>query len=324
MSLGTGGYGAQGYGGNTGQALSTTSTTGATITFGVSASATGTAGTAPGASVTFGVTLSATGVAGYSGSATINVGATASATGAVPGGNILLGVTMSATGVKAGATAVFGVTLSATGTKGVITLVNTTATGSRVRSSAIPPVVFQINATGLRTRSVSVVSPVLLTVSSASGTRVRSGYAYPLVQGTGSGGVLVPQFQRWRVDDPITHTSFVFEANPYEGGSTQRTRSITTRPTCASDGTNFYFEGQEDVWAMDLKGKVLTQSQYDNFRLWFAKRYLVLLTDDLGRQMQVYLEQWNPKRASLRHHPYRVDYTMKIKVVALGAAQVLT
>lgn len=93
---------------------------------------------------------------------------------------------------------------------------------------------------------------------------------------------------------------------------------MTVVPTTAVDGTPLVFQGQEQVASMQFEGVTQTRMQYDTFKTWFAKRYAVLLVDDLGRQMQVVLEKWEPKRASTFNNHYRHTYTATYRVLSGG------
>jgi hypothetical protein len=124
----------------------------------------------------------------------------------------------------------------------------------------------------------------------------------------------MPVFRRWQLYDPVLDDTYAFEVGPNTGGSPQRTRTITVTPTTASDGVSLYFQGQETVPTIEFKGTGLSKAQYEAFITWFTKKYLVLLTDDFNRQMQVYLESFEPVRAPLSHHPWRFTYTAKARV----------
>lgn len=198
-------------------------------------------------------------------------------------------------------------------------VITPTAAGS---IGAAPKVTFGLSASGSRVRS-GTANVTLIVNLTASGARVRSGVAAASLVGTsGGGGSTNMPVSRWRLYDPILNQTYVFEVNPSAEGSPGRTRNLTANDsssnTLASDGTPLIYEGAEDIATMPLKGVCLTKSAYEGMLAWFSKPYLVLLTDDLGRQMQVRLESFKPKRAPLHHHPYRHTYAATVRVFGFG------
>ncbi len=147
--------------------------------------------------------------------------------------------------------------------------------------------------------------------------------AMPPIIGGGSGGGGTGLLRRWRFDDPVTHEFFEFMINPNDGGSPTRKRALTPQATSASDGTSLVFGGQEEVWSTELKGVVRDKVQLEALLHWYQKRYTVLLTDDLGRVQQIYIEQFSPKRAPLHHTPYRHTYTMRLRILGYGTAAII-
>lgn len=115
---------------------------------------------------------------------------------------------------------------------------------------------------------------------------------------------------RWLFYDPVEDETYTFEINPNDGGSPQFAKKITDQSTVAPGGKTLLFEGADEVQTLEFSGVILEQTQYDAFRLWWAKRRQIKVTDDLEREYWVYIKTFAPKRERAIHHPWKHSYSV--------------
>ncbi len=115
---------------------------------------------------------------------------------------------------------------------------------------------------------------------------------------------------RWTFVDPISLASYTFDVNPNAGGSATAKKNLTVVPTTGADGTPLIFEGDDDLMTSEFSGVILTNAQYDAFKVWFGYNRPIGLVDDLGRISYIHLTKLAPKRAQRLQHMHRQTYTM--------------
>jgi uncharacterized protein YPO0396 len=120
---------------------------------------------------------------------------------------------------------------------------------------------------------------------------------------------------RWSFYDPFTGDSYDFEINPNAGGSPGRSRKLTYTPTAAANGKTLAFEGRADPQRFDFSGVILHEAQYTAFDTWAQVGNQIRITDDLGRQFWIIIENWEPKRERAVHYPWKHSYTAKAVVI---------
>jgi hypothetical protein len=120
---------------------------------------------------------------------------------------------------------------------------------------------------------------------------------------------------RWTFYDPEMSATYSFEINPNSGGSPDFKRNFTYQNTAGAFGKTLIFEGRGEPQKMELSGTLLTQAQYDAFVTWYLKRNQILMTDDLGRQFWVVIEEFKPTRVRSVQHPWKHTYTISVTVV---------
>lgn len=120
---------------------------------------------------------------------------------------------------------------------------------------------------------------------------------------------------RWTFFDPFTNDTYTFEINPNEGGSRAFKRSFAYQATAAADGRTLVFEGRAAPQSVDFSGTLLTSDQLAAFQTWSEKGNQIKLTDDLGRESWIVIEEFTPKRARAVQYPYKHTYTVKATVV---------
>lgn len=120
---------------------------------------------------------------------------------------------------------------------------------------------------------------------------------------------------RWTFYDPNTAVTYAFEINPNQGGSPDYKRNFAYAKTAAANGKTLIFEGRREPFKMDLQGTLLEQSQYDALVTWWNKGNQILMTDDLGRQFWVVIENFKPTRVRAVQHPWKHTYSLSVTVV---------
>jgi hypothetical protein len=118
-------------------------------------------------------------------------------------------------------------------------------------------------------------------------------------------------FVRWRFDDPLDGSFYIFEFNPNAGGFPTAKKKMTVLPTTAPDGFPVVMEGNQDVLEVEATGVLRTYTQYNAMVRWAKKQHVVLLTDDIGRRSYILTTEFNPKRGGHAAAPFRMTYTWK-------------
>lgn len=122
-------------------------------------------------------------------------------------------------------------------------------------------------------------------------------------------------FVRWHLTDPATSEDYEFEINPNEGGSPQRKRLVDSTPTVAPDGIPIIYEGRESPIELSWSGILRTEEQFNAIRKWYNKRHQILLTDDLGRTMWIYIIGFSPNRVRAQQAPWKHEYSIEARVL---------
>lgn len=120
---------------------------------------------------------------------------------------------------------------------------------------------------------------------------------------------------RWTFFDPSTSDTYAFEINPNTGGSPDYKRNFAYSNTAAADGKTLVFEGRKTAPTLEVSGTLLTQAQYDAFVTWWQKRNQILMTDDLGRQFWVVIENFKPTRVRAVQHPWKHTYSLSLTII---------
>lgn len=120
---------------------------------------------------------------------------------------------------------------------------------------------------------------------------------------------------RWTLYDPLELVTYTFAINPKGGGTPPRKKRVGYQNTSAPDGKTIVFEGQDEPRTISCEGTILDQAMLDALVEWFDKRYQVLLTDDLGREMWVYITSFEPKRVRNAERRWKHEYTLQATIV---------
>lgn len=125
---------------------------------------------------------------------------------------------------------------------------------------------------------------------------------------------------RWKFDDVWhkgpTPYSWTVDINPNEGGSPTVTKTLTVSQNQGPRRGIILQEGHQSVPVLSFSGVMLTQQHYETFELWYSKRILLDLTDDLGRKFRGILNSFAPTRTRRAFNPWFHTYTAEFQATA--------
>lgn len=120
---------------------------------------------------------------------------------------------------------------------------------------------------------------------------------------------------RWSFYDPSTVETYTFPINPSEGGTPTRQKQFVYQSTSAPDGKTIVFEGRQQPKRINFSGTVLDEAHYTALNTWFDHHNQIRLTDDLGRQFYIVIEQLDMTRKRNASTPWKHDYKVAATVV---------
>lgn len=110
--------------------------------------------------------------------------------------------------------------------------------------------------------------------------------------------------------------SYTMAINPNDGGSPQVTKNMNVMANAGPNRMNLVQEGQSEVPTMDFSGIILDQAEYEAMEIWYDKRILIKITDDLGRQFYGIFNKWAPKRERRGGNFWYHTYDAEVSIVA--------
>lgn len=119
----------------------------------------------------------------------------------------------------------------------------------------------------------------------------------------------------WTFYDPVVDETYSLPVNPNEGGEADLTKNVIRKATTAPGGRTIIMEGNRDPATFSFSGTILSEAQFEAFNEWFEKSRIILITDDLGREWQVYLTQFRSRRRISHQYPWRHEYDAEAVVV---------
>lgn len=113
--------------------------------------------------------------------------------------------------------------------------------------------------------------------------------------------------------EPYTYT---WEINPNAGGSPSIDKNMTILQNTGPNRMNLVQEGQSTVPMVEFSGVILTQSHMEALELWYDRRVLLKMTDDLGRDFYGVFSKFTPKREYHASNPWYHSYDASFHVTA--------
>lgn len=123
---------------------------------------------------------------------------------------------------------------------------------------------------------------------------------------------------RWKFTDvwssgpqPYTYT---WEINPNDGGALSIDKQLLLSQSTGPNRVNIIQEGRSSAPVLDFSGQILTQTHLEAMEIWFSKRILLRIDDDLGRQYFGVFNKFTPKRvrraSNFWYHTYDAEMTV--------------
>lgn len=122
---------------------------------------------------------------------------------------------------------------------------------------------------------------------------------------------------KWKFTDAHASTPLVYEfhINPNEGGSPAYTKNITTSISLGPNHAGMIQEGQMTNATLTFRGVILTQEHYEALEKWFARRVMLDLDDDLGRQFRGVFSAFTPTRTRRAFNPWYHTFDAAFTVI---------
>lgn len=89
---------------------------------------------------------------------------------------------------------------------------------------------------------------------------------------------------------------YTFHINPNEGGTPTIQKNFTIQTNAGPNRGAIVQEGQSTPPELAFSGVILTQPHLEALELWFDKRILIDINDDLGRVFRGVFSRWEPQR----------------------------
>jgi hypothetical protein len=124
---------------------------------------------------------------------------------------------------------------------------------------------------------------------------------------------------RWRFIDPVNNDIYYFtvnpSTNPTTAGSAGRLKSIAYTTLTNADSKTLVFKKSGESRKVQITGSITSSDQLYQLETWAKKRHPVRLRDDLERELEVYVESFEPRREHKVNMPYYHTYTLTYAVV---------
>lgn len=119
-----------------------------------------------------------------------------------------------------------------------------------------------------------------------------------------------------------TPYQYIWEINPNDGGSPEISKNMTILQSAGPNRLNLVMEGNSTVPTLSFSGVIISQAHYETMELWFDRRVLIQLVDDLGRTFYGVFSKWSPKRSrrasNAWYHTYEAMFHVTAYVNASG------
>jgi len=129
-----------------------------------------------------------------------------------------------------------------------------------------------------------------------------------------------PSVNRWTFTDvyekgPQPYT-YQVHINPNDSGSPSFDKAVSVSKVSGPNEMPIIQEGAPGVAAMTFSGVILEQAHYEALEIWFRKRILLLVQDDLGRHFYGVFSRWAPHRVRRSHNFWYHTYDAEMTILA--------
>lgn len=129
---------------------------------------------------------------------------------------------------------------------------------------------------------------------------------------------------RWTFEnlDEVGDAPYLYELNinPNEGGSPSIQKQFAISSNLGPNRGAIVQEGQSTPAEMSFSGVILTQEHFEALEMWFDKRIMIEIVDDLGRTFRGIFSTWNPSRVRRAFNPWYHTYQATFTVVGYKTA----
>lgn len=108
----------------------------------------------------------------------------------------------------------------------------------------------------------------------------------------------------------------LLEINPSSMEEIARVKTLKYANTTGPNGQTVLVEGADQQKTITWTGHIMTEEQLDTLSAIFELRETSTFTDDLGRQYEVYITDFTPKRVYSPFDPWHHTYTMGMIVLS--------
>lgn len=126
-------------------------------------------------------------------------------------------------------------------------------------------------------------------------------------------------WQRWTFHDEVAMEDWTFTINPREVTEPGVDKQVSSLGTTAPDGLPILFEAQAPAQDISWKGLLLDVATRETFKYWARKRNQILLTNDMGEELWIYIDKFKPNRKRVASRPYKAEYDLHAWIVDIPA-----
>lgn len=121
---------------------------------------------------------------------------------------------------------------------------------------------------------------------------------------------------KWVMNDLILSDTFTFFSNA-NLDEEQYQKNLQFEAVVLPGALPLLYEGQDTPAVVTLSGTMISQTQYQTFVGFFARRHTLQLVDDRGYIRNIYITQLQGTRKPSAQHAWRIDW--QITAYLIGA-----
>lgn len=129
-----------------------------------------------------------------------------------------------------------------------------------------------------------------------------------------------PAVNRWVFTDVYQKGPQPYEyqvhINPNDAGSPSFDKAISVSKVSGPNEMPIIQEGAPGAATMTFSGVILEQAHYEALEIWFRKRILIRVQDDLGRHFYGVFSRWAPHRQRRSHNYWYHTYDAEMTILA--------
>lgn len=119
---------------------------------------------------------------------------------------------------------------------------------------------------------------------------------------------------RWKFSDMVGLTVYDMEIGPSQGVDIQFSQSLGFNFMPTATDTAVAMRTSQSPTEGTIQGTLLSQAEYDALIGWWQHADTVLIVDHLGREFQVMIEDFDPKRVKNATNPWKHTWSMRFTI----------